>query len=489
MKNNKVNKLEIDLFLKQIQLLSKLNKIEPKHIYYQLTTQNMPDEEIRKDLSEEFEIFQETNLNNKNLEVFVAGNWPYFCQFKSKEAWRAREINPIKIYVPLKKKNITKSIQRIFDFITANNIEHCSKLARETRIDDLVIRVFKKEDADKIIEFINNEKELSGSMYESNPFTIINGNVGLAMDRIMSYNDTLANYIYDYINKTNEKNQIANIEDFKKYLQENLKQMKEKGDLSTQIKMCTGNNFKRLPQALQTIEEITNLIIKVIEGSSKEIIYEEFERLNDPAYNKNQQLEYQQFDYMKFINDNHILLNQLFRTMSYKYGYNKTIENLKEYRLTGDLNLITRTNNLREKIEKSRTFRTYINYIDLESTLKDMIPKVEKPDIKPSKHAILEEICKQTYIACQTEERGYSGKIQVARSLVRMTMNNFDSITRQKNARSLAKENLNPKEIRELVEKTLEDNGYIIENEEDLYELYATHIEHICEKTKKVRGR
>lgn len=489
MKINEANKLKIDLFLKQIQLLSKLHgKIGPKHIYYQLTEQNIPEQEIRQDLSEVFDSLIETNRNNPQMDVFVAGNWSYFCQFKSSEAWRAYETSAIKMYIPLKKENMQSSIQKIFDFINENNIHHCSRLARETRIDDLVIRVFSKEDADKIASFINNDNELVNNTYEVNPFTITDGNVGLAMDRILSYNDTLARYIYEYINRINDNNQIASVTSFKEFLQENLRQMKEKGDLSLQIKMCTGNNFNRLPLFLQTVEEITSLLIKVVDGSPKEALYEEFERINNPNYNKGQQNNYRDFEYVEMENSNKALLSELFRTMSLKYGPVRTITTLKEYALTGDANFITRERDLRNRIQSSTTFRTYVNSFNLEEYLKKQI-QAPRQEVAPSKESILEEVCKQTYLSCQTEERKFSGKIQVAHLLIQAIANNYNCITRTNNARGMMKENIKPEEIKKLIKKTLEDNGYIIENETDLYELYATHIEHICQTQERTRGR
>ena len=146
-------------------------------------------------------------------------------------------------------------------------------------------------------------------------------------------------------------------------------------------------------------------------------------------------------------NNNRALLKELFKTMSYKYGYNRTIETLMEYKKTGDVNFITRTNNLRDRVAASKTFRTSINCINLEATLKSMIPRVEPKEIKPSKDAVLEEACKQTYISCQTEERNYCGKIQVARALIRMMYGDYNCITRNNNSRKLVAENVRPEEI------------------------------------------
>ena len=41
---------------------------------------------------------------------------------------------------------------------------------------------------------------------------------------------------------------------------------------------------------------------------------------------------------------------------------------------------------------------------------------------------------------------------------------------------------------KDIIIKSLENSGYIIENETDLYELYATHIEYLCNNEIKEVG-
>ena len=65
-------------------------------------------------------------------------------------------------------------------------------------------------------------------------------------------------------------------------------------DLSLQISMCSGKDFQRLPMYLQTIEEVTELLIKVVEGKAKDALFDEFDRVNNPNYIEEQQRKYQQ---------------------------------------------------------------------------------------------------------------------------------------------------------------------------------------------------
>jgi len=484
MDNNVLNQLKRDLFLKQIQLLSQTNNITHKQIYAQLISQEIPERERLIDISKIFNSLQENNKSNPKIDVFADPNWNYFCQFVSKNVIEKFNKNPIKIYVPLKKRNIEKNIKKIFDFITTNNIEHCSKLAKNIRTDNLVIRVYDKEDADKIINFINNDLELNDDMYNPNPFTINEGKIGLAMDRILSYNTILSKYIEEYIKYENEKNVLASEDGFRFFLEIKLDEILRIEDLSQQIKMCEERDKKNIPHYLKSLEEITTLLVKVLKKETKEDIYQYFKDVNDANYNRGKGRIYAHFSYEKLYKHNHELLKELITVTNEKYGYIQTKKTLEAYKNNGELNYITRTNDLREKVESSESFRTYLSLIDIEKEMMAIIPK-KNSEVETSKESIMEDVFKSTYISCQTPERGFCGKNQVVRALIRIKSNDYNCITRINNARALAQEKIKPEEVERIIMNTLESNGYIIENEIDLYELYATHIEHLCERGKK----
>lgn len=491
METSSTKKLKIDLFLKEIQLLSQYNKIDSEQIYLQLCNYGIPENEKNQNVSSIFTTLQEKNKQNNQLDVFVDPWWSYFCQFRNKNGFGSRgtvipyELNPIKIYVPLKSENLERNTQKIFDFISKNNIRHCSKLATHIRTDNLVIRVFSKEEADKIISFINSDEELKNSMNEPNPFCINDGKVGISMDRNLSYNTILSKYIYKYIKMVNDKKNLATCDGFKLFLEQHLKNLQNKTDISNEMMMGTDRYTENMPQFLQSLEEVTNIMIKGIEGADKKELYEYHKEINDFSYNQSKKQEYKDFDYKQFGKENFDLLKEVFQVMVKKYGYNNTKDNLELYRDTGDLSYITRTNGIREKVESSKTFRSYLNLVSLNGMLCQINSMTKEQEEKSQKEYILEDVCRSTYIACQTPERGYCGKNQVASLLIRMQQNNYDYITRLNNARTIARENLKPEEIKDIIKKSLESNGYIIENENDLYELYATHIEYLCNNMKE----
>lgn len=493
MQNDFNKKIEISTFLLQMQTLFikyDFTELNIKHIYKKLVTIGIPQNDQNEKISDIFNFIQEKHKFNEKMKVFVAPYWKYFCQFKSQKSNQIHLMNPIKLYIPLKRKNIEYSVQKIFAYINENNIEHASKLASDVRVDDLVIRVSKKEDAEKIINFINNDEELKQNMYDPNPFCINDGKVGLAMDRSLSYNDVLAKYIFYYIKESTNNKTIVSYEGLKYFIDRNLFQLKSKIDLSEQIKLFDQDKLDALPLYLQNLEEITTLISQNLEFANKEALYKEFEKTNSEYYNIEQSQEYGEFDYIEMGIENNKLLKDIITTMSEKYGEIATKKNIKLYRDTRDIEYITKTNNLRNKVAESKTFQTYINYIDLEREINLLMPKkTNTTEIKLSKESILENICKETYMAFQTPERAYSGTIQVASALIHITSGNYNRITRTNNARQLAKENIKPEEVKELVMKSLEKNGYIIENEVDLYQLYATHIEYLCNNNEVKKGR
>ena len=108
-KMEKQNK--IDFFLKEIQRLSKSYQVDKKQVYAQLIKFGIPYEE-RTTLKEFFPTLIKENLNPKNLDVFVDERHSYFCQFKSKDCSLIYEMNPYKIYIPLKKQNSSQTNTR-----------------------------------------------------------------------------------------------------------------------------------------------------------------------------------------------------------------------------------------------------------------------------------------------------------------------------------------------------------------------------------------
>lgn len=164
--------------------------------------------------------------------------------------------------------------------------------------------------------------------------------------------------------------------------------------------------------------------------------------------------------------------------MSSKYGFERAKANIERYKLTGELDLITRTNYLREKVKNKTSFRTYLANFDL-----NYFNKIENNNQEQQyeeKSRILEESCKETYHAFNTKERGFKGRYQVAATLEMLEKNDYTYITRTNNARGIAKENIRPNKIEHIVKYSIKQQGFSTKNKNKMYRVCSDYIEQLC---------
>lgn len=370
-----------------------------------------------------------------------------------------------------------------------NDISHRSKLAKFMRSDDFVVRVANLEDAKKLVDFVNNNKFFVNKLRDPSPFCINAGKVGIAMDHSLSYNDVLSKYIYGYLMVCNDSNKIASFSGFLDYVQsKNLKL--SMGELSEHVSLAKTivGGYKRLSETLYSIEEISEIIEYSLKGSSEEDFYARYSIKRVDEYRNERRNFYSNFSNDNF-KQNKELLIEIITTMCLKYGYEFTKESLISYKSNKNFLNITREKGLRDKIANSYTFWTYIHMIDLEEMFEKYKPVIDEEQgevVMSVEDMILEQVCKQTYV--KAEKQGYNGLQTVAMALLKMKQACYNYITRDGNARELAKENIKPEEIDNLVKKCLESNGYIIKEEEFMYIDYAIHIEHLCGGRNKGKG-
>ena len=155
--------------------------------------------EKRSDISSFFEYWINHFKNNKNINVFVAEYNKNFCHFVNNNNYDVNAYNAIKLYIAIDKEHIHKGAQELFDFLAAENIQHISKVAKKIRFDDIVVRVSNPSDANKIINFVNNNKYLCEGCISTNPFAVRSGNVSVAWDGQLSYNTVVCSWINQYI--------------------------------------------------------------------------------------------------------------------------------------------------------------------------------------------------------------------------------------------------------------------------------------------------
>ena len=193
------NPVEIDEFLKYYAKIYKQNPGLPilrDTIYHGLMTYGLNEEEKQnKSIKYMFANWME-HYKNTNLIVYESELQKRFLQFHSSNGRNYEDY--VKIYVTFAKEDMESCVMHIFDFINQNKFETYSKVSDVIRSDAIVLRMANINDAKKVINFINTNSYLSSKARKTNPFLIKNGVVGLASDRNLSYNSTIAFLITKY---------------------------------------------------------------------------------------------------------------------------------------------------------------------------------------------------------------------------------------------------------------------------------------------------
>ena len=184
--------------------------------------------------------------NNYNIEVFCSEDWEYFCQFTN------GFVNPsscYKIYVPLDYEHIYDGVNRIFDFISDNNISHLSKVGKKIRFDDVVIRVNTEKDCKMILDFIDKDEYIKSGLMKCNSFAFNDNGVNVSYDGRTSYNCYLSCVIATYLNEIAE-DKSKNVNDVsKESFDEYLKSMIESKNFNV-INDFSGVDFSKEDKTL-----------------------------------------------------------------------------------------------------------------------------------------------------------------------------------------------------------------------------------------------
>lgn len=382
---------KIDKFLKELQELSKEVKLNPDQIYLRLAYYGIPLEEQNKSVKEVFDKLISKFKGYPGATTFVSPNWTYFCQFANDPEYSMYSTNPIKIYIPLKKEHLEENVSKIVKFLADNNIVHRSKLAKNVRVDNLVLRVKDKEGADKVINYINSTTVPKEDLYECNPFCISDGKVALAMDRYLSYNDILSKYLCLYINNCSFSNEVASYENFKNFMQLNLRLLMGKRNKNYILRFKDLSEDKGMSdeEFLANVNEITTLIVRNLENETKDFMYQLHSEVNKEGYfdelanfysqNKSYYMDYNaavkpENVSSKVTNVDRLLLISIIKATSEKYGIEKTKDLLNNYREERYIGAITRKDNLRDQVATSETFYSYITSLSTKE-LNEMIDK------------------------------------------------------------------------------------------------------------------
>lgn len=218
----------MDTFLKYIYTIAKSNPdllITSRIIYNELKFDNLKKIELdnySQGISTEhlFEKWKERFAGRKNIKVYrEMSNSPYFLQFVNELEQDSGEY--IKLYIPLDYEHLYDGVNQIFDFLDREEIEHVSKVSKQMRVDNVIIRLNAEDfdNANRIIEFISRNSKIKNGLNRTNPFVPTRKGIGIISDHGNSYNYDLSEYISNYINESLKLNkEDVSVEEFRDYL-------------------------------------------------------------------------------------------------------------------------------------------------------------------------------------------------------------------------------------------------------------------------------
>ena len=406
---------EMDKFLKKVYKKYKKNPndVSPEYIYGLLESYDIPEKEYKTIRNDKY--FNEwiDTFKNSNLQVYHTELQPGFLQFST---GADNKIKCIKLYVNLKPAAIEEGVKAIFGFISNNKMKSQSKVANRLRSDQIVIRLESKEDADKVINFINNQEFFRKNARLTNPFVSRNGCVGIAYDDKLSYNQFSSEQIYNYITSTNK----PSYEDFTHYIEQNYQDI------------FVRNNYKKLTDS-KYFQENYNRIngIKIYDNISPfDYVINNCDEVEKVFYTNLRTDSYDKlFSIIPTPNISEdktriILRNYITYANSKYHDLNEVITYLSDY-VQGNINAITRDNNYRDYFKQLNPSHVYsLMNGDISAYVNSVVNANEDTqEIKPT-----EEDLNKFIIGCKRTYEAY-GELQLKRLIPEMEKGNIEGMT------------------------------------------------------------
>lgn len=459
----------IDSFLALIaNALKSGEKINTDSVYSNLVYYGI--DKKRDDISFNFRNWEDYYQGKRNIFCFNPPDKRYFCYFVNDNKGMDEVENFIKLYVCLDKEHIYNGAIRVFDFLSRENITHQSKIGSHVRMDDLVIRVDGKENAEKIINFINNDKYIkSGALY-GNPFAIKDGIVSIAWDGMLSYNMVVASWISQYIYWEFSNSNLNNVSysRFYSYVNMSLSNIcsnnEEKDKLINYLKqeriIKSFDKRASVSEQFDNYLDVTRLFIKAIS----------LEKNKDQLYKfllQNKKLKNERKKQNVFLENENVLrekrevMKLAFNNMVLKYGYEGTKTRFSKFLINGDYNCISRHMNARQMMIN--------NGID---------NVVAKEIVNSWKMEALDQAVNATY-----QKYGYNQVSVALYNLLRYR--NFSNFTNDNNSRKILMERFSDGDLLSFVVERLKNDGYDTSrlNCQILCELY---LEKVLKKNTKI---
>ena len=493
-------------YIARVKLYNPNFEITERNLYGEFTRIGLNEEERNYDVSSNFNYWIEQFKDVDNIEVFNTEKWKYFCQF---ENYDEKDINrtQLKIYIPLNKDFIRDGASMIFKYMADNNIKHSSKIGSCIRNDDVVIRVFDKEDANKIMDFIDSNPVIKNNLQPVNPFFPTDGNMGFATDGRLSYSSQFTSCIVDYFNSfnyliqfdnygniiresyANYQNALKNVnfENFKEFVKfeynkvfvehdpswtkyyEEIRTFDQINNYDKIRKMADANMVMKLIISHLTKEHCLEDVSIIMDQLNNNDYMSKVENEIIDGYDKNNQEKLGDTDPIEIkVDENRKkLLDSVIYTCVRKYGFNNFKNNFEEYLKTGNEKLITRDNGARDII-KTFTKEEVQNIINLTTGNIDMYMNQAMQNKTISiKESVLENACSMTCLK--------HGKAQLRFALEKaINENDYRAFTNDSGARTNLINNVLSTEILPLIQDILQSNNYSLQG--DILEAYSNLI-------------
>lgn len=484
---------KINKFLKYISSIAKANpdfKLTEGAIYGEITRIGVTEYDRSYGVSEYFPTWIEMFEKKENIKVFNQEKWKYFCQFTNPNNDSKR--TSIKMYIPLTSTGILNGAYILFNYLEKNNIYHDSSIGSQIRNDDIVVKVYTKEDALKVAKFVNSDEFIKKHLIDPNPFMLNDGNIGYATDANLSYSDQMSAYIFSYLYESSMKNDLANVnvEGLLSSIMNTYNNVFIDGN-SDGIKnyeishRFDGYNKNQKITNMANAAEVTKLIIYSLNGENNlNRVMQVYDELNNQEYMRGleQKISYN-YDKISFqamatpnLIDENIILRDAVSTTFDEYGYEHTKKALTKFVIQGDSTGITRTNNVRTNLEKYVTSSKAKDIIN--STCKivnfDLYINHVLAGALDIKDAVLEN-------ACLTTLEKYNSK-QLETALKNAIKCDFINFTNDNNCRENLINNVNSKQIEVLMKDILIKNG--IDNDMDIQKQFLNLMEFKLQECK-----
>ena len=456
---------EMEDFIRQLGIAAKQlgDKFSKDTVYYHMTRGLIADE-YKKSIKSYFPEWEKYFKNKGNINVLNPSWWKYFCVFENVKDSYYKSSNPIKMYISVDSTHIKKAAIELFSFLAKEDIHHDSKIGSEIRTDNIVIRVFNKNDAEKIANFIKNNRHIKAGRLNLNPFCFQNNGIGYAIDGNLSYNMVVSNYLCDYVKITLNENIKPTISGFTNYIENIMDNVfiNNKGTNAYIDKFVEKRSSDfTFEEILNNYYEITLVLISALKGNDFSNYMNCYNYINDKDKLK-ERIEYFRLNLVN-LEEKKKLFAEYVINMYKNYGYDLAYNLIMVYLQTGDVNKVKCDSDLKRRfiatmnpdecydVLNGKDLNYYMEELNLKKTQTPM-PALELQQTKSSdalslseKKVFLDKAILLTYIKYRLP------KVEMALEIASIN-GNFGFFTNDNNIRHILRERLSSEDVRKIID-------------------------------------